>query len=150
MTYQELIDEIKATFYTAYQANAPGILSPFAAPDILWEGVQIDEGTLSKSEYHVRFDIFPSSRRQTGLRNHSGLVRYTCYGLISIVLLLPKFDRKSFERGQNLAVSIRNSLSKHSADDNVWFKDANVVKLSETEAFTRLQVSSKYEFDEEI
>lgn len=153
LTPSEAQDVMNAQILLALTASSVAALLGANQLNILWEGNEI-AGTLDRTKYNVRISHQTVLEKQANLSSCEGLPgqkRYRTYGLTYIQLFGPTSDKQVADKALKLATIARNAFrgpGQNSTDNDVWFYNARINKLTLENDLYRLNIVAEHEYDE--
>lgn len=119
-------------------------------PETRWQN--IEQGTPpDAAKYWLRTTVQTVEEMQAGLSvavQEIGKRRFTSFGLVFVQIFCPQSDVEANEKGNKIAMLIRNNFRAAIVSGKVTFRNARIQELAPDAGAVRFNVVAEIEYDE--
>lgn len=144
ITYQATIDELFTSVKAVFDASTPII---GYVPEVRWPGTPKGPKP-DRTKYWARVSQQLVTEGQASLANVNSKKIFESIGLLYIQLFCPRNIAGSLQKGQNLAVALRDAFCQQSTSFDLWYRNAKVVELPETADNYPINIVVEFHFKE--
>lgn len=142
-TYHDAIDEMFASAKAVFDGTAAALLG--YVPDVRWPGAPLAT-VPDYTKLWARVSLQIVTDEQASLANNNDKRFFWATGLLFIQLFCPRNVGGSIDKGRLIAEQIQNKFRHQSTSGEIWYRNAKVVELPETEDSYPINVIVQFKY----